>query len=181
MPKKPKIRDKRLSTKVTSIVSDIVKAELAYLKKDHVLIFGDRQDVIKSMRYFLNKSKKPHITVLANSKKDMFNLIESSPNKSSITYVIANKQDTGLQEEEFDLIIAYKAFDRMSPSKTTLMLEELYRIAKQNCIVIITGNKISTILKNSSRTDFSNSEIITIKTSKYLKLIKLNEISQLPQ
>lgn len=161
-------------------IRNLIKSELSYLKKEQILITGPKKQVYESALYFHKDGKHHKITILATSKNVLIGFLELTSKFNGLRYIIAKNLDTGLPDEEFGLIIAYDIFNNIGLNKSITMLKEFYRIAKPNGIVIILGENISAVLKHYNKANFSSAEIIEYKGLRYLKLIKLNEISLLP-
>ncbi|MCL5679729.1 MAG: class I SAM-dependent methyltransferase [Candidatus Marsarchaeota archaeon] len=178
---KNKPTPKKTERKVPVGIKYLINSELAYLKKEQILLNGSKNLVLKSLEYFYGKNKKPKMTLLAFSKSEIVSLLNSTAKFKGLRYVIAKSSYTGLPEQEFGLIMAFGVFDRLGSNKSIAVLKEFYRITKPNGIVIVTGNSINGLLKRYNNSNFQKAEIIEYKGMSYLKLVKLNEISMLPQ
>lgn len=178
---KKKIIHKKTSNSSRSSIKYLVKSELGYLKKEHILLVGPKSLVLKSITYLYERNRKPKITILAFTKNELISLLNSTVKFKGLRYTIAKSEYTGLPEQEFGLIIAYEIFDKLGGNKSIALLKEFYRMAKPNCIVIVTGSSINELLKKYNSANFQKAEIINYKGESYLKLVKLSNTSLLPQ
>ncbi|MCL5102447.1 MAG: hypothetical protein M1544_03775 [Candidatus Marsarchaeota archaeon] len=163
------------------LMRSLASSELSYLKKSQVLISGEKAEVLDSIRYFQNKNKKSKLTVLTRSKKELISIINSTSKLKGLRYALSVDCYTGLPDEEFGLILAYDYFKGFGIKKSISQLKEFYRITKPDGIVIVTGEGIAELLKKYAATNFSKAEIIKSERLSYLKLVKLDKLSLLPQ
>ena len=162
-------------------VKRLISSELSYLKKVQILLLGDSESVAKLSRYFYGNDRKAMLTILSFGKKELMKAVDATSRYGGIRYAYSRDIYTGLPEDEFGLIVCYGTFDTMGNSKSISALKELYRISKPNGIVIIIGNSIDYLYKHYNRSNFSSCDIVEEKGLRYLKLVKVNEISLLPQ
>lgn len=162
-------------------VRSLVASELAYLKKVQILLLGDNERIAELAKYFYGKNRKARLTILTFSRKELLDAVEATSKLGSIGYAYSKDIYTGLPEDEFGLIVSYGTFDRMGNNKSISVLKELYRISKPNGIAIIIGDDIDYLYRHYNKSNFSSCEIIESKGLRYLKLVKVNEISLLPQ
>jgi hypothetical protein len=162
-------------------VRSLVSSELSYLKKVQILLLGDSVKVAELARYFYGSDRKVRLTILSFSRKELLDAVDATSRFGSIRYAYSKDIYTGLPEDEFGLTVSYGTFDRMGSNKSISVLKELYRISKPNGIVIIIGDDIDYLYKHYNKSNFSSCDIIEGKGLRYLKLVKINEISLLPQ
>ncbi|MEM0154652.1 MAG: methyltransferase domain-containing protein [Methanothrix sp.] len=178
---KRRTSNRLIKVKAKDSVKSLITSELSYLKKAQILMLGNNKRIAELSRYFYDNYKKARITILSFSKKELLGAINATSRFGSIRYAYSKDVYTGLSEDEFGLIVSYGTFDNIGNNRAISILRELYRISKPNGIVIIIGNNIDYLYKHYNKSNFSSCEIIENKGLRYLKLVKVNEISLLPQ
>ncbi len=174
-------KGKHVKGKAKDSVRSLISSELSYLKKVQILLLGDSKMIAKLARYFYSNDRKARLTILSFGRGELLEAVDATSKLGGIRYAYSKGIYTGLPEGEFGLIVCCGTFERIGNNKSILILKELYRISKPNGIVIIIGGGIDYLYKHYDRSNFSSCEMIEGKGLKYLKLVKVNEISLLPQ
>ena len=167
--------------KAKDSVRSLISLELSYLKKVQILLLGDSKIIAKLARYFYSNDSKARLTILSFGRKELLEAVDATSRFGSIRYAYSKDIYTGLPEGEFGLIVCHGTFDRIGNNKSISILKELYRILKPNGIVIIIGDSIDYLYKHYNKSNFSSCDMVEGKGLRYLKLVKVNDISLLPQ